>query len=1101
MSVAIDTKDSLANSALVHIWTHLLSFGYRCEKDFSLKPKFGHQSMINQLDKVDKEFFLTHMYESSVRMTRLVRPRSDLESHVDRLYDRVLFTLRALGSTVLLNSTMTESILNFDEELLQAGLQFKRFFFRSCFSHGYLHPKTGFPCWPGIDQTITLIKKLGAWITYYGSFSDITVRPRLIDALPGNKDNGLQPFTWFAGALSGFMTPWSLKPTKLNVHALSTMAGFGRALPPPSKVLAFQAGLVTFTNLTTKVEVEPLWLKAYAIASRRVAFHMVDVPRVTHCSINASACFERTQEDGGTASYVVEQVNALLNTRVDTLCDSVPVIPDTFYDMFGRIALGPYLAWVINRRRGQALMGKPIKVHDVHVPTILGDARPVSFGYVLYRGTFLNPKTNSGKQWNLANLFPGGGYAYNGQINKDYGDQSACFYNETLGSSVALWASSEALLYGHYTDVDGNRLEPVFKGIALFSQPGLKVWVQDRPVPASFMVLEEPGFKVRPLTKNMAFVVILQALLRHPIADSIASDGRCGFGLKSSYIFWDFLKKIKKKKFSSKSYWISTDLSAATDHIPHDLLKVIWENFLPRVGVTKSHPLYALKNFILLDHIVQWRTPRGILEMLHLCGSFMGEPPSFLGLSVYNLGTGDIADFITMKTKGKSLEKWQWTHSLLREYERFGKLPTGELVITGDDASEITDQEGKFETLNYVYRMTNARPSPGKNTVSKVHGIHAENHVFLDGNYNIFLDIIKPKLLTPSTRFHSDNQSSILGKGTQLFLQLKWLEESNFFDSKFLSGLARDIYLDMFSKGFFPYDIKSSATLPIALPPTFGGIMFPMEVSKVYKTFPAHMSYVSWLLESCPISDFVTHAARIQDITSSAKRGLSTDLTGSYWISVLQSELSDGKVPVSQHGFDPTDQGKLYTLFDILNYIKERDLVPLSPTTGMPQVNLATRYCFNEWGFIPIESLIDLMSRQSTFFKCFKDGAVLAQKLSFSAYLKKYKSFWKAVLPLVPSDYKPIVYDDFNKVHWKFQQKLRTFIHVSCLKDGALSAGPSLHVNLGRVNPPQLPMGDSEVLKSSVLIYLRNLSSDDDHEVIFRPEWTSAHGGLMKLLT
>jgi hypothetical protein len=1010
---------------------------------------------------------------------------------------------------VLTNTFLREDIVLYDEELLLEGIAFKKWFFRSCFSHPYYDEVLGRPVWPGVDLTITLLKRLGAWITYYGAFSSETERPRAIDPLPGSDPSGNQTLTWYGGALKHLRKPWLLKPDKVTIHALCGMAGFGRALPPASAAVAHKAGWETFGKLTTEIRTDPNWLRAFSIAARRVAKGMKKIPTRTHCSINASACYERTTEEGGTASYVVAGVNSLLKLRIDLLFEDILEVPNVFYDMFGRTAIGPFLHWLVWRRRKAALAGRPIRVNENPIMDISGDSRPVMFGMIAYRDTWMNPAVNNGQPYRLANgdyrlpnLFHGGSFRYNREIAEIYGTEDACFVNETLGDITALWAAGESLAYGNFVELDGTPAIPSIPGFALFKTPGPKIWVQHTRVPAKFMVLEEPGWKARPLTKNLAWVTVLQSLLRHPLAESLGSNGRCGFGLKSSYIFWDFLKFLKKKKLGKGAYWCSTDLSASTDHIPHDLLRVMWKATLPSIGLKKTHPLYGLINMIMLDHTLLWGFKDDLgnarhAKEEHLCGSFMGEPVSFMGLTLYNLCVDEVSNFVRFKV-GSSIEDFRWDTHLLREFSSGGPWPGGYVVITGDDMTEKTDLPGKFPVVNHVYRMTNGRPSAGKNTVSPYHGIHAENHVITIDGYDVYLDIIKPKLLTPSTRFHSDNQSSILGKGTQLFLQLDWLTESKFFDSQFVASCARCVYVDMFSRGFYPSDVRIAKSLPIGLPPSLGGISFPVGIRELESSFRPHMSFVWWLLERASIQEFLNHALRLMDITSSAKRGLPVDFTGSLWETVLSDKIERDNLNVVKD-FDPTDGTKLYPLWSVLEFIKKEGVVPLSPHTGMPQVNLAARYAMDTWGFFPLESIVDLIARQSTFFNAFTKGVQPVAKLSFHRYLTKLRSFWDKTLVsqshIDMTGYQP--YKDTSSIHWKFQQKFKTFIHIDAICDGALTSGPGLFLDLSRKRGPrQTTKGNKELLLSTIWAYLSRIAEDDRETTIYRPEWASAHDGM-----
>jgi len=970
--------------------------------------------------------------------------------------------------------------VEFDEELLLEGIAFKKWYFHACFSHAFID-KDGRANWPGLDKTITLLKRLGAWITYYGAFSAETEKPRSIDALPGASPDH-QTLVWFGGGLKHLRKPWLLSANVENVHTLATMSGFGRALPPASAAITKQAAEDTFRVLTTKTETDPYWLDLFRIAADRVCQRMTPLPVVTHCSINATACLERTVEDGGMAKEVTKGVNDLLRTDFGPLLEQLACPPYCGYDPFGRRVFDRAITWTIWHRRKYAYKGNPFKEFppDFRLPA-LGPQRPLIFGFFAYRGAFLDPRVNNGVAWNLPHANPHGGYPYNREIIDLLREDLAPFYNETLGDIVALWAFSEMLTFGHYEDLDGNRVEPLWPHLAIFESPGTKVWVQDHPVQAGFMALSEPGWKARCLTKNLSFVVILQSLLRHPVAEAIGSDGRVGLGLKSSYILWDFLKIVKKKTFNRKWYMISTDLKSATDLIPHDLLRAIWGAALPRLGLKKSHPLFALKNMVMLDHTLTQGVPgsAGFKEAAHLCGSFMGEPISFMGLSLYNLCVSEIAAMHCLYNLRTSI-KYDLT-----SFSSMGPTPSGYICIVGDDRFEFTDLRGMFPLVNDIYRLTNGSPSPEKNTVSSVHGMLAENHVFFDGGTPLYLDIIKAKLLTPSTRFHFDNQSSILGKGSQLYQQLEWTQETMPCKGRTAAiRNARMIYTNMVLNGFFPKDMKLALELPISFPGSLGGINFPVKFIDSCRYFRKELDLLWWLVTESPLETFFEYAVGIKDVTSGKRRGLKQDPLSKLWKENISTLVKDQGLSHSET-FDPTVKQGLYTLESVLKYVSANHAdIPVSSVTLKPQVGLSVDLVYNEYGYLPIESLIDLWERQSTFTKAFLEGVKKQEKLSFHKYVVNLKKFWdKSRVDLSHVSFAGHGFKSMHDVHWKFQQRLRTFIHRDMCGGGRLASAATLFVRLRRVDGVQhTEQGWSDISDRAVHAYVQRIKSE--HEEI-----------------
>jgi len=706
------------------------------------------------------------------------------------------------------------------------------------------------------------------------------------------------------------------------------------------------------------------------------------------------------------------------------------------------------------------------------------------FGYFAYRKAFLDPRVNGGVQWSLPHANPYGGFPYNREIIDLLNNDKAPFYNETLGDIVTLWAFSEMLRYGHFVGLDGLPRKPVWPNLAIFAKQEQLVWVQLKKIPATFMALEEPGWKVRPLTKNLSFVTLLQSLIRHPMAESIGSDNRVGLGLKSSYVLWDFLKLIKGKNFNKKWYFISTDLKSATDLIPHDVLKAIWDGALPNMGISAGkHPLYTLINMIMLDHELLW-TPDGPagprIRGDHACGSFMGEPVSFMGLSLYNLCVSEIAAFYCLNRL--DLER----RYPLDGFRHCGPLPTGYICIVGDDRFEFTDLPGMFPILNKIYLASNAKPSPGKNTVSAFHGILAENHVFFDGSNVKYLDTIKSKLLTPSTRFHSDNQSSILGKGATLWQQLVWFEQTMRYCSSSAGHSARLIYTNMMVKGFYPKDIKKALRLPITLPTSVGGVNFPVPFSRAISYHGWELDFLWWITHSSPIEIFFEYAASIRDISSVRRRALKTDPYSKIWKSNFSSLVSSQDLRISEV-FDPKDRDKLYTLRSVLEHVQGRYPIPVSQVTGQPQVNLTIDYVYKTFGFLPVETLVDLWERQTTFTKAFTEGVSQQEKLSFHKYVNNLERFWRDAKRecggLTMESHR---FTSMDNVHWDFSQRMRTFIHRDKCGGGRLSSAATLFVRLlRRDGVTHTEKGLSDILDRSVAAYVQRVRAEREEDLLF----------------
>jgi hypothetical protein len=1002
----------------------------------------------------------------------------------NQIYDRVRLALKALGLTVLANPDITDDILSFDEQLLLSSIEFKKWFFRSCFSHPEKRGSRYY--WPGVDRTIVLLKRLGAWMVYYSSFElDLNDPPRIGDALPGSGIK-FQTFTWFSGGLSKYREPWRMSPTKTNVLGLSQISGFGRALPPPSKEYALVQAHDTYNVLTTKVEVPDFWLRAFRIATERIINRLPKKEvNTTHCSINATACYERTTEEGGNASEIVTGVNEFLKRDISSQLFSCKY---NLYDPLGVIAIPA------DRYFSDGNFSLEDLIEQEFMP---------KFGNILYKGNRRKmPNSTLKVAWtdeeevfnvkarkeagdpisedtieSLGDIeYLGFHYGLQTEFGRDY-----VSYNDTLGHIVALWAFTKALEYGQFVDETGTPLIP-FEGMALFRTKPHE-WVQNKNVPAKFMALEEPGFKIRALTKNCSWVVIIQSLLRHPVSDILSQDPRIGLGLKSSYIMWDFLKRIKNRVFPEDIYLINTDLQSATDRITHGLLSSIWKGAFSQLGWLRPRSPYScLTGFAMINHDLEWKTKDIDLKKPHLCGSFMGEPISFMGLSLFNECVEEIAMHITHM--GLMRSKFDLNIFMLNPM-----VPTMASANVGDDKHLLETKEF-YLNLNWVYTCVNAKPSPGKNTISQVHGTLAENHTYMQNGIVSYLDTIKFKLLTESARHHGDNRSSILGKGANLYQQLSWYEETTPPEQRFCAMSARFLYTKILKQNVYPRDFNRAMSLPIGLPPSAAGISFPVGFNYLKRNFPYELNFLWWLVDKAPIDQFMAYVCLMMDTTGRMKRALETPSFANIWQGQVSTVLKKVLEIPRGEKFDPQVNTSLVSLQHVLLYIKDNHPeIEISKTTGFPHVVASLKLIFEEYGYISLESLDSLLERSQTFLKAFKEGVTKSNHMSFSRYVTNLSRFWDHVRSqtshIEMSDHKFRSLDD---IHWRISKKKMILVHKDVLGSHALTHGPTLFLELRRIPVTSIEVLGRTTASDTVTAfadnYIDSLRPIDDEQLI-----------------
>jgi len=953
-------------------------------------------------------------------------------------YNRVVNTWRSIGLTVLQHPDLPDIELGSDLELLESVIKFKRWFFTRAFQglrterfwnrteHRWDYQ------WvlPRFARLVKLIKQVSVWITFYGSFDlQRNRRPKLVEPV-GPVVDGYQVIPWFGGCLRKWGTPWKLPSTKHNVFCISQIASFGRSLPCPSQDVVEEGAEKTLKTLSSIPDYPEAINEKFMEAAFALGKQLPPMGGSTHVSISGTGCFERTQGEGGYAQEVVNGVREILDlpSTFFTDCDS------GLFDCFGRLVLDPAIVSSV----------KKYPNYWVNVP----------FSKVAYRKIdfeLIKPKFNPFEKGPppepdylvlLSIAVTGKGVPLGGAprgINMSFlreGGRSRVEINQLLGEEVLLWAMSKALAFGSFAE------DPVFPGMAVWPTPKIRKWVQFERIPAEFMSLAEPGWKARPLTKNMAWLNVVQQALRHSVDECLRNDPRMGLGIESAYALWDMLKILRKRRDSPKSFWINADLSEATNRIPHGVLRSIWSGFFRGNGPKAE--LLPLTDFVLLDHEINYKGRK----LPHLCGSFMGEPMSFCGLNIYNACVVRITNVMT----DLGLNDWRIIPSGYIEGSPEPALSVD--AIIGDDLIRLTESEPLIAATEMVYQDSNAVISIGKYTISWCHGILAENHVFsqrAEDNISLmyeYIDLIKSRLLSPSTRVHSDNRSSIIGKGSALSIQLEWYADTHP-ELRFKALLMRNLYLNTLERyAMTPSLWRMSKGLPVSFPNIMGGINLSSTGLMSDLGFEWEQTFLSYLLYDAPLSEYFTYVNRLNNLNSAQRRNLqymdySTKLGKAFM----------GVDKLVNKGFNPTDQSGLYTLSGLLDHLST--IIPdRSKVTGKVPVNMALRYAYTEWGFYPVEALLDQYERLETYTLCFTSKEVrLAKPLSIGRYLRSLRAFWKDIkLMYEGNSFRPNRLGSLkpSEASWAFSQRFKTLIHISNFRFSDLASGPTLAVDLSR---------------------------------------------------
>jgi hypothetical protein len=1140
-----------SKDAIVQICTSLLrgcDYTRGANGKITVEKRYAvNYSIIDRLSRKDAKSFRRLIARDNARNENFVRK---VTPPSDRIYDLARDSWGAFASTVVLHPEFDLQKSSFDFHLYEAIMSYKVWFFKMAFLN--VHEATEdcgcdirseIHC-PNLVRAINGLKGLSKWIVYYGSIKTVDAEeaPGVDYTLPGQLPGvAYQILGWYGGHLSRWRTPNKFVETfpgltdperKSIILGLAQMSTFGRALPTPpdyfcreelESVIEHLSGVPEYPREMDDI----FWNQANSFG-RRIGLTLDRPMGHTHTSTSASACFEATTEEGGSAGYLVSEIRRFAFTPVNRFFDyyTFQGSESSLYDPFGREIFGPART---EKKLGMAAFGSLAYRDSPRISSDRGKI-PVNEDYVIHLmgifghsaedisdiKTLLNENLGDivliwawfqameyGSFSGLTNQldcdrvpesiwhtlrFPGrsGKATFRCRIDS-LECEGTClradlFIQEQMGVTVkkryaspypwedkvyniedfnvrdfALFLVDRANASGANLDLDSVRIRTrevlhggyrVKRGqlLPFFIDPSPKFWTQDREVECSLMVLAEPGFKARALTKNPVWLTILQSTCRHMVADVFSLDPRLGLGLESSYVLWDLLKVVRRENDPYRIA-VNTDLSRSTDRIPMTLIRSMWSGFIAGFAATgKAGPLGVYRNLICVDHSVYVDKNTQFERVFsQMCGSFMGEPMSFMTLSLYNICCQEVASLARYQglMVGEILQVDQ-TDQDPRAFE------TSKDAIVGDDGLRLTNDTQLGLYTRNVYILTNGSLSLGKDTESEHHAILAENHVFIDSNGKLaYLDIIKARLLSWVNREHSDHRDSLIGKGTALFQQLEWYEDTNGGQS---AEIARSIYASSISRRITaPWVARRLLDLPTWLPPQLGGLALPIPATDE--------DLVNWfygVATVAPFTDYLKCAMRIQNLNARRKRGFELpDLTPV--ISHLKLDdlhyLSGPLVSFDQSRKQLVPLDSVVTAFMAtgpLGYFN----IEVSPITQRPRVRDCLRICADTFGFIPLDVVLDQVERFQMFRDIFTNRAKPA-RLTISGYLSNLKEFtdWAKIsrvgeYSVVKPHSMPL--HGKNSLSWEFQKRKYTLVHKDEIAAGLLAIGPTLGVDLTR---------------------------------------------------
>jgi hypothetical protein len=726
-----------------------------------------------------------------------------------------------------------------------------------------------------LDKGLKALKTISGYMQYYCCFDmkDINQLPPAIPFFRGyHEDQHAFEFTWFGGYLSDFRRVDRILSDQ-DLIGLCQIRTFGRALPCPSRKMCREDLKDQIKILTTERVVEPFWLKLTESVCESFGERLAieEMPRHSHFSMSTSGCYEVSSQNGGQASYIRTQymkylmvpleecklvVNELSGFRPDYqelnledwICKSSlqnkysvsPYDPGNLTDCFGRFVFP-----ISKKVEGFAALFTDINVRYNSL-TINGkiDDRLILYDWI-YRSEFRNSREDFSRFLEISG-----------------NDKEFPCLSKELGLAILLLAVSEGYSQGKFLDADGIPSEPdiflVIPGcpwkVPLWNGRKILRYKVVIPPKVKLTCLAEPGAKSRSLGNTQVWFTIVTRIMRFMIEPIIARDGRARIGLVSVNKMWTFLKFLQKIGYRNPVIQ-STDYRASTDYIPLLIISSLWKSLTKRVKA--NHPFLVFLDLIISNRNLELldfhELSSEIEDWTHRCGSFMGEPMSFMTLTVMNLAAEEASEIM---------------------YHNFNP-PVGRdpVAVCGDDFLAVRsdlDRILKFkevtQKIGFVFSW--------KDQISSRIGIFCEDHILIDVTGKIsYVDVIKSRLLTPMTRQHSDNRSAILGKGRMLRNQL------DYFENKLFKVHVMNLYSIIFNRVYktkFYKNLFETLYMPIWLPPNCGGLGFPIMEESIPIWGWKYIKHVFSLLDIKDIFERYLKLAELRVLNSPSKKGIST---------------------------------------------------------------------------------------------------------------------------------------------------------------------------------------------------------------------------------
>jgi len=312
------------------------------------------------------------------------------------------------------------------------------------------------------------------------------------------------------------------------------------------------------------------------------------------------------------------------------------------------------------------------------------------------------------------------------------------------------------------------------------------------------------------------------------------------------------------------------------------------------------------------------------------------------------------------------------------------------------------------------------------------------------------------KLFSPACRYYTDNGSSLIGKGNQLYQLREWFEKTNP-DSVYCTFVASYVFTYTLWN-VIPYSTwRHLMDLPIGFPPNAGGMNFPVSQEYMFKHFEFELAFIGYLVNDCPLDKFMYWTARISDIHTRNKYKMESpsysDIYSEYLCDIIRSlpRLEEHVV-----FWPPDHQNTLVPINSALEYICRFETdIRISAITGRPHLVESLKRLYDKHGYISLDSLDTQLERSTTYMKAFSERRAVPKHSTIHSFIKNSHRFWQSIRTSLCDLPRKGWWPDkgLSQIQWLLKCRKLALIHKSHLAGYVLSEAPNLFLDIQDSSP------------------------------------------------